>query len=64
MLNVTIRMGADTDAVTVNGETFDRTGFDKKQRAVMAEMVRDTWAEAHGVKLRPFKARRRRKTTG
>lgn len=64
MLDITIRMNAAEDAVTINGNAFDRSALDKNQRWAMAQLVRDTWAKHHKIpfsKSRKTRSRNRKK---
>ncbi|EEE42841.1 hypothetical protein [Roseibium alexandrii] len=58
-MQITLRMGAAHDDLTINGSTFDRSGLDRRQRGHLAGMVRDTWSQFHNI---PTPKKRKRKS--
>lgn len=61
-MQITLRMGAAHDDLTINGETFDRSGLSRRQRNHLAAMVRDTWSQFHNIT--PTKRKRKSRKNG
>lgn len=60
-MNLTIKMNASTDAVTIDGHTFDRSILSPDERATMARMVVDAMVQAGDIKTPRRRHRRKRR---
>jgi hypothetical protein len=43
MLNVTIRIGATEDSITVDGKTFDRSTLSRPEKSKLRRLVVAAW---------------------
>lgn len=46
-MRITIRMNATEDSVEIDGETYDRSTMNRRERRTFNQMVRETWTKVN-----------------